>query len=555
MNKKRIDFVTLSPLLLLALLPVGSLLYPIFTRTAAHPEIAFHRYFSIPLIGFGFGLFFFLGIIRKGWELPSILSNFLKERLTTIVVVATSIFILFFSGLSVLRYITFHTTINDLGVYDNKVWRIAEELPSVRGIIISLTGHFQPILIVHAILYKIYASPLILLILQVITLASGVIPLYLLAKNFLKESIGALIIILLYLLYPAIEFNSIVDFHPDHFYIPMVLWAFYFAHKRKYITSIIMIGIGGFAKEPLLLGASFFGIYLTINHKRFFTGLISALFFLLLFVVIFFYIQPALNYLPGEEKVPLLEDASYSYIFNFFNSSRLFFEGLFKGVMRKLLFIYFLLFPFLFLPFFRWKELMPAIPPITIQLLSTTALHYSPESQYTAGIISPIIFAFLAFVNKIQKNFGERYVNAMLIMVLIMMLTANIVRSPSPLSINFWSSKWSEIWNYTNYTDGKHEEMLREVLHIIPADKKIVVMSQNNLNHRRLAHRYDFFAFPYHWERVDYILLDSTRPLMVGDKIDREKYMEDLQKIKDSRVFQQIFDKDGIMLFKKMTNI
>lgn len=552
---KKIDFVTLSPLFLLTLLPVGSLLYPFFTGTAANPEIAFHRYFSIPLIGFGFGLFFFLGVIRKGWGLPSFLSNLLKERLTTIVVAVTTIFIVFFSGLSVLRYISFHTTINDLGVYDNKVWRIAEALPSIRGVIISLTGHFQPILMVHALLYKIYASPMVLLILQVITVASGVIPLYLLAKNFLKESIGALIIVLLYFLYPATEFNSIADFHPDHIYIPAVLWAFYFAHKGKYITSIIMIGIGGLAKEPLLLGGSFFGIYLAIKHKRYFTGIITALFFLLLFVVIFFYVQPALNYLPGEEKVPLLKDASYSYIFNFFNSSRLFFEGLFKGVMRKLLFIYFLLFPFLFLPFFRWKELIPAIPPITIQLLSTTALHYSPESQYTAGIISPIIFAFLAFVNKIQKNIGERYVNAMLIMVLIMMLTANIVRSPSPLSINFWSSKWSENWNYTNCTSGKHEEMLREVLRIIPTDKEVVVMSQNNINHERLAHRYNYFAFPHNWERVDYILLDSTRPLMVGDKIDKAKYMEDLRKIRDSHAFEQIFDKDGIMLFKKMTNI
>jgi uncharacterized membrane protein len=600
MDKKRIDFITLSPLLLLALLPFGN---PILSNfiTVERPEFTFQRYFSIPLIGLSIGTFFLLGIIRHGWTIPEGISKFIRDRLALLIILFTMAFTIFFSTFSVLRYYVFHSAFYDLGVYDNKVWHIADALPSVRSIIVSLTGpgHFQPILLLHAILYKIYVSPLILLVTQAITVASGVIPLYLLGRNILKNATWIVIIVLLYLLYPAIEFNSIVDFHPDHFYIPMALWAFYFAHKGRYISSIIVMGIGGLAKEPFLLGASFFGIYLALKHRRYMTGFIPAVFFLILFSVLFFYMLPALNYLPGEERLPLLEDEGYSYLFNF-TDPHLFFKGLGENIMRKLIFVFFLLSPFLFLPIFQWKEFIPAIPPFAIQLLSTQVLHYNPESQYTAGIVSPIIIGFLFFVNRIQRSLGERYATAVLVMVLIMMLSANIARSPSPLSINFWNQRWSHMWNYTIYKDGAHERVIREAIkRYIPSDPEVTVSTQNNLNWGFLAHRRYYFCFPYSVIRpemvqdfssrnfkgllqyilygsaepkrfnkvwADYVVLDMKRPWFIGDKgcvweDDRcrdvdpvaEEFLKLVQQMKEK--YETVFEKDGVVILKRRTSI
>ena len=68
MNKRRIDFVTISPLLFLLFLPIGFLLSALLTQTAAHPEVAFLKYFAIPLIGFSLGCVISLGIMRNGWK-------------------------------------------------------------------------------------------------------------------------------------------------------------------------------------------------------------------------------------------------------------------------------------------------------------------------------------------------------------------------------------------------------------------------------------------------------------------------------------------------------
>ena len=79
MEKRRIDFVTVSPLLLIALLPVGASIHSYFTTSAAHPEVAFFKYFAIPLIGFSLGSIIFLGVVRNDWNMPHECLSFIEK--------------------------------------------------------------------------------------------------------------------------------------------------------------------------------------------------------------------------------------------------------------------------------------------------------------------------------------------------------------------------------------------------------------------------------------------------------------------------------------------
>ena len=550
--RNKIDFTTLSPLAFLLFLFATGPIKNFAAGEAIHPDIATYKYFSIPLIGFSLGSVVFLGVLRKDWGLPSNLSNFLRENTWWIVVAASVLFTVFFSTVLILRYTSLHTSVIELGGYDNKVWLASSAIPSFKSIILASTGHFQPVLILYALFYRIYASPVILLALQVVTVASGVVPLYLMARDILKDNIWVLLVVVLYLLYPPVEFNSVADFHPDHLYIPLSLWAFYFALKGSYWIAVLMIGLGALAKEPFLLGASFFGIYLLVAMKRYFIGISAAVFFFLLFLLVLFYIQPLLSpYLKELQVDNLLQIEVFSHIGKLISDPNAFLNGVTNGLTRKLLFFSALLFPFLLLPLLSWKEFLPAIPLFAIPFLSAHPDHSNIECQYTAGIISPLFVAFIFSLEKIRKTWEKKHVNAVLSFVTILIITFNFSQSPSPLSINFWSSRWSETWNRNMYKSGEHEKVIKEAILQVAQDPNKVVVSQTNINHKRLAHRYSYWAFPHRWEIADYIILDVKKPLMVIDHIDPEIYRKELQKLEKEPKFSLLFKKDGVLLYKK----
>lgn len=345
-------------------------------------------------------------------------------------------------------------------------------------------------------------------------------------------------------------FNSALDFHPDHIYIPLLIWAFYFAEKDRYVLAIILAGIGAMAKEPLILGAVFFGLYLIIGKKQYRMGIFTILIFLILFYVVIFIILPYTN------KSPAFQDSSFPFLENSKVKAGLFdikylINSLMTWKIKKLLFIYFLLAPLLFLPFLDWRRFLPAIPLIIIPMLSTAYLHSSIDSQYTAGIIGPAFVALIFSLKRIGERYGLNYIQAFLTFLIITTFTFNLAHGAGPFSISFWRQGWAEIWHRSNFTSGEHEKVLEEAILKIPEDTNLIVGSQGNLNHSRLAHRYNLYTYPYKWEEADYILLDTNKPPMVGDRVDKELFMKELQRIKGDSEFQLEFHKDGVLIFKR----
>lgn len=546
--KKRIDFVTLSPLLLLTLLLVSNWFAPYFTQTATHPGIVILKYFSIPLIGFSLGFVLFLGIVRDGWELPTRVSSYLEQNAKLIILLLACTFLLYLSALAVLRYTSLHTLVFDMGTYDRKIWRISTDPLSAIPLEVSL-GHFQPILIFHALIYKVAALPIIIQVLQAVATISGIIPLYLLAKKHLHKPMLVLLMVIIYLLYPPVGFNAALDFHPDHLCIPLWLWSFYFIEEDNYWKGIVFVGLGAMAKEPLILGTAFFGLYLTLAKKRYLIGTAVFIIFILIFFVVVFSILPYTN------QIHPLEGGAFPFVDATLNESSVKFDLLMDTLLmwnvRKFLFVYFLLAPLLFLPLLEWKRFLPAVPLIAIPFMSTVYLHSSVDSQYTAGIIAPVIVAFIFSLKRLEERFGPKYTQAFAVFALVMTLTFNTAHGPSPWSINFWREGWSEIWHKSAFTKVERDKILRKAIYRIPADPAITVISQGNINHARLAHRYSHWAFPYRWENADYIILDTKRPPMIGDQVDQETYHKELNRIKNNPKFKLEFEQDGVLLFRR----
>ena len=549
MKKSCINPVILSPLLLLILLAIGDRFAPNLTQTAAHPEIAWLKYFSIPLVGFSLGSVLFLGIGRNGWGLPVRISSFIEQHITQLILLISCAFLVYLSTLAVLRYTSLHTTVFDMGTYDNKIWRISVAPLTAIPSEVSL-GHFQPILIFHALIYKILASPVIIQFLQAAAVISGVIPLYFIAKENLRKPLMVFPVILAYLLYPPVEFNAALDFHPDHLYIPLMLWAFYFAEKGDYWKGIACAGLGSMAKEPLILGAAFFGLYLILAKKKYLAGFLMFIIFTLIFIILLFFFLPYVN----TENNLLSGSFPFTNIVSKDGGSKinLLINSLFMWKTRKLLFIYFLFAPLLFLPLLCWKRFLPAIPLIAIPLMSTQYLHSSADSQYTAGIIAPAFVALIFSLKTLEERLGVQYAKAFVTFVLVMTFTFNVANGPSLLSINFWKTGWTEIWHKSTFVKGEHERILVRAIAMVPTDPTVPVVSQGNINYARLAHRYKYWPFLKTWQDADYILLDTKKPPMVGDKVDANIYQEALQKLEYNPKFHLEFKQDGILLYKRL---
>lgn len=242
------------------------------------------------------------------------------------------------------------------------------------ALIIASTGYFQPILIAHGFLFKVWQSPIFLQLLQTGTIVSGVIPLYLIAKEKLQEKLWVIAIVFLYLLYPPVEYNATMEFHPDHICIPLFLWSFYLVEKGRYWQAVIIVGLGGLAKEPLFLNAAFFGLYIFLDKGRWKIGISTFVSYLIVFSVIIFIIQPGLtpyykelgNVVHGSNfgyLVPSNSEGVIDYLSNIIH-------GVLTWKSRKMLLVAMLLMPFLCIPLIKGLKFIPALPSLFIAMLS-----------------------------------------------------------------------------------------------------------------------------------------------------------------------------------------
>ncbi|MCK4419828.1 DUF2079 domain-containing protein, partial [Candidatus Aerophobetes bacterium] len=186
-----------------------------------------------------------------------------------------------FGVMSILRYLSIHNTVVDFGGFDYSIWNIAKR-GDFKYIGLGY-GHFSPILIVYALFYKLCSSGVILLIAQTIAICLSALPLYYIARDKLKSSYYAFLIVIIYFLYAPVQYNNLFDFHTDHLIILIMFLGFYFLGKRNAFAFVLICLAGLTIKEPLMLSIAAMGLYAIIRHRMYKSGSIvlggSLLFF------------------------------------------------------------------------------------------------------------------------------------------------------------------------------------------------------------------------------------------------------------------------------------
>ena len=122
-----------------------------------------------------------------------------------------------FAVAGVLHHRAFHSAANDLAFFDQIIWNSAHgRLFATSFVPYNFLGqHVQPILLLYALLYRLWPTPELLLISQALVAAAAAIPLFYVARRLLRHEVFATLIAGSYLFSPYLHHAVNFDFHPE----------------------------------------------------------------------------------------------------------------------------------------------------------------------------------------------------------------------------------------------------------------------------------------------------------------------------------------------------
>ena len=302
-----------------------------------------------------------------------------------------------------LQYRNYQLFCFDFGIYSHGFWNAIQGngfYNSPEGMD-HLGSHASPILYLLLPFYALFPSPVTLLVLQALALASAAIPVYLLChRNF--SSLNALLITAAFLLNPFLtSLNH--QFHAITFAMPLLLWAFHFLQDRKTTAFLITLVLAMSCKENVGLLAFFLGLYILLQPGRRYLGMVTALLGLIWLIVAIEIIIPSHLGGLGENTMTRFSHLGRSWweiLLSPILRPSAFWTTLFTA--ERGLYLLKLLLPFLFLPLLAPRELLILFPVLMQNLLSNHEPMISGSFHYEAMLLPVLFFAFLAALKKGQ---------------------------------------------------------------------------------------------------------------------------------------------------------
>lgn len=256
--------------------------------------------------------------------------------------------------------------------------------------------------------YALFPSANTLIIAQVLMTVSGVIPIFLIAKNRNLKSIGILSACIIYLFSSGLLGPCYFDFHENAFLPPLLLWLMYAAEKRNYLLFFIMSALVCIVKEDAPIYVICTALYLAIDDKskyRFHAlvvVLVSAAYYLFITKWLTdngdgsttMYMATRFGNLMANEN-----DGFIAMIGNILSNPGYFISLFIRE--NTLLFFMEVFLPLAFFPFITKKihRFLLIIPFVIINLVQGTSYSFAADIgyQYTFGTVALLIY--LAVIN------------------------------------------------------------------------------------------------------------------------------------------------------------
>ena len=418
-----------------------------------------------------------------------------------------------------------------------------------------LGSHVDPILALFALPWLVWPSPVMLLVLQSVIVATGAWPAYRLGTRVTRDPRAGALLAGAYLLYPALGFLVLNEFHPVALATPLLLWAFLYVEEDRWLWALPFLVLAAACKEtvPLVIGTM--GVYFAIRKRSWrpliLTAAAAAYFAVAVWVIIPHYnggqsafiarygdygkgagevVKTALTH-PGQTVADLVSPDNLDYWLK-------------------------LLWPLGFTSLLSPLTVLIAAPELLLNALSTTTFQRRIEFHYTALEI-PFLFAAAvlgvmrlwrwlggAFRRGEKDMAGQRVRRETLaLLVLLAALAGNYFMGPLPFSLP------GAAYDGKYYARSAHAAALDEAVKMIPDGARV---SANNNAGAQLAARRVAFVFPY-FAGADWVLVDEKHPFFY-DREDEQMHRLALGKLVLDNRFVSVYAKDGVYVFKRVAS-
>jgi uncharacterized membrane protein len=303
---------------------------------------------------------------------------------------------------AVMHYAVFLTAGPDLGHMVQAIWTTLHghflETTTLTGRQTSRLGvHVDPFLVLLVPFYWVWSSPLLLVVLQAVAVASGALPVYWLARKHLGSDRAGAHFTFAYLLYPATQFNAFTitsSFHSVAIAVPLILFAIWFLDENRLLPFALVALLAATTKEEIPLAVGCLGIWYAVRKGRRLAG--AGIFGLGLAVTLldFLVVIPHFSRSGTNPFAGRYQDvgATPGGVLHTLRSDPIAFVHT-VATGHKVLYLVLLLVPFLGLWLLEPLLFLGAVPDLAINLLSSKSDQTSIPFHWTAGIIPFVVAA------------------------------------------------------------------------------------------------------------------------------------------------------------------
>ncbi len=303
---------------------------------------------------------------------------------------------------SVLHYLVIRTARADLGNMVQPIWNTLHghflEVTTLNGSQESRLGtHVDPFLLLFVPLFWIKSSPLLLPVVQALAVASGVVPVFWLARKHLDSSRAAINFAFAYLLFPATQFSAFTvaaSFHSLSIAVPLLLYAVWFLDEDRLVAFLVVALLAFTTNEEIPLAVGCLGLWYAVRKGRRMFGL--GVFAVGLGATLFEFLWVIPHFAPGgvnpfTGRYAAVGGTPQGMAHKLVTDPMAFVHAVASG--HKAVFVALLLVPFLGLCLLEPLLFLCAVPALVIDLLSSWGNQTSIGYEDTAAIVPFVVAA------------------------------------------------------------------------------------------------------------------------------------------------------------------
>jgi uncharacterized membrane protein len=461
--------------------------------------------------------------------------------------VTLAVFVLAFVAATWTVHDRFGTYGFDLGIYDQATWLLSRgraPFVTVRGL--DLLGqHAAYIMVLVAPLYRLWADPRLLLLLQVLFLALPAVVVYRLGGRHLGHPAAGLAVAVAYLAYPGVQWAISWQFHPEAIAAGLLALALLAADRRRWRAMALWLVLAALCGEEVGLVVAGFGLLLvTGGHRR--VGWRTAGAGLAWFLVATYVLVPL-----HAGRATRLFETDYGIAgtgpWGLLRAlPTMAGHALQTGMANDGLFYLLLVFlPLLGLPLLAPRWLLPVAPPLLLNLAAVQPEHHQLRFHYLATA-APLLAAGAVAGLAVIRSTRRPLLAPLLVLLVVVACFTSWRYGPAP---------WAH--DPVAVAAGPADQARRQALALVPEGAP--VSAQYNLV-PHLGHRVELYEFPNPFRAVNWGLAGDEHPQaaleglqfvvverdLLGDQ-DRQL----LDRLQDDPAWWTAFDRDNVVVLER----